>query len=401
MVQWIVENFGTIGHIADGKGNLPIHFDFAAAGGRLPTLSLSHAPSLSHPSLPLSPFSLLPASLPQSLTRFLTHPFIQSFTYLCSGSISIIKYFVQQYGKEYAEKRDKSQTAPSLLCCSRWSVLQPSLLFLILGKFCVVGKIDVLKYLVDGVGVDPVAKDLSGMSTIHAASMGHQLEVVKVRLTHSLTTKFTNSLSLSHTHTLTHSHTHTHALKLRMGEMSKSQSLGNTGWHVDGHQGAERLQMDGTKMPIDRVYCMSNVLPTQLTDLRLDLNPVCQKAHSKLMTLDQFNLQDIIQKTVEKAEADAQEHGETIITTAGENCLFYANPYVLHQSPVNNSDKIVRRSFVRLLYTVDERDRIGDTVSPVIGPCYPFKIKTITDILQLPSDIQVSYQTDVTKYPVL
>ena len=250
-------------------------------------------------------------------------------------------------------------------------------------------------------GVDPVAKDLSGMSTIHAASMGHQLEVVKVRLTHSLTTKFTNSLSLSHTHTLTHSHTHTHALKLRMGEMSKSQSLGNTGWHVDGHQGAERLQMDGTKMPIDRVYCMSNVLPTQLTDLRLDLNPVCQKAHSKLMTLDQFNLQDIIQKTVEKAEADAQEHGETIITTAGENCLFYANPYVLHQSPVNNSDKIVRRSFVRLLYTVDERDRIGDTVSPVIGPCYPFKIKTITDILQLPSDIQVSYQTDVTKYPVL
>ena len=151
-------------------------------------------------------------------------------------------------------------------------------------------------------GVDPVAKDLSGMSTIHAASMGHQLEVVKV----------------GHTHP-----------------------------------------------------------PTQVTDLCLDLNPVRQKARSKLMTLDQFNLQDIIQKTVEKAEADAQEHGETIITTAGENCLFYANPYVLHQSPINNSDNIIRRSFVRLLYTVDERDRIGDTVSPVIGPCYPFKIKTI------------------------
>ena len=39
----------------------------------------------------------------------------------------------------------------------------------------------------DGVGVDPVAKDLSGMSTIHAASMGHQLEVVKVGHTHPLT----------------------------------------------------------------------------------------------------------------------------------------------------------------------------------------------------------------------
>ena len=252
-------------------------------------------------------------------------------------------------------------------------------------------------------GVDPVAKDLSGMSTIHAASMGHQLEVVKVGHAHLLTHQV-HQLSLS----LIHIYTHT----LRLGELSKSQSLGNTGWHVDSlvpspmfsltsHQGAERLQMDGTKMPIDRVYCMSNVLPTQVTDLRLDLNPVRQKARSKLMTLDQFDLQDIIQKTVEKAEADAQEHGETIITTAGKNCLFYANPYVLHQSPVNNSDKIVRRSFVRLLYTVDERDRIGDTVSPVIGPCYPFKIKTITDILQLPSDIQVSYQTDVTKYPIV
>ena len=43
--------------------------------------------------------------------------------------------------------------------------------------------------------MDPVAKDLSGMSTIHAASMGHQLEVVKV----------------GHTHTHTHTHIHRHA----------------------------------------------------------------------------------------------------------------------------------------------------------------------------------------------
>ena len=58
-----------------------------------------------------------------------------------------------------------------------------------------------LKYLVDEVGVDPVAKDLSGMSTIHAASMGHQLEVVKVGHTHTH----------ARTHTLTHAH-HMHLL---------------------------------------------------------------------------------------------------------------------------------------------------------------------------------------------
>ena len=41
MVQWIIENFGIIGHIADHKGNLPIHF--AAAGGRLVSYSLTHS----------------------------------------------------------------------------------------------------------------------------------------------------------------------------------------------------------------------------------------------------------------------------------------------------------------------------------------------------------------------
>ena len=186
---------------------------------------------------------------------------------------------------------------------------------------------------------------------------------------------------------------------LRVGDLTQSQSLGNTGWHVDGHQGAERLQMDGSKVPIDRVYCMSNTLPTQITDLRLDLGPVRSKARSKLMTLDQFNLQDIIQKTVEKAEKAVQEQGRTIITTAGENRLFYANPYIIHQSPVNPTKQPVRRSFIRLLYTVDERDRIGDTVSPITGPCYPFKIKTIMDILQLPADVDVCYQPGVTTYP--
>ena len=91
MVQWIVENFGTIGHIADGKGNLPIHF--AAAGGRLPTHSLSSlpslSPSLSHSSLPLSlppsltpPFpSLLSPSLPLSLPSSLSQSLTRSLAY--------------------------------------------------------------------------------------------------------------------------------------------------------------------------------------------------------------------------------------------------------------------------------------------------------------------------------
>ena len=52
MVQWIIENFGIIGHIADHKGNLPIHF--AAAGGRLVSYSLTHSHSTGPTTHPLS-----------------------------------------------------------------------------------------------------------------------------------------------------------------------------------------------------------------------------------------------------------------------------------------------------------------------------------------------------------
>ena len=55
--------------------------------------------------------------------------------------------------------------------------------------------------MVDEVGVDPVARDLSGMTTIHAASMGHQVEAVKVRhhscLTHIQCSTVITLLSLS------------------------------------------------------------------------------------------------------------------------------------------------------------------------------------------------------------
>ena len=64
--------------------------------------------------------------------------------------------------------------------------------------------------------MDPVAKDLSGMSTIHAASMGHQLEVVKVGHTHTHTHTCTLDLSIVEKHTHTHTCTnYTHTLSLK------------------------------------------------------------------------------------------------------------------------------------------------------------------------------------------
>ena len=178
-------------------------------------------------------------------------------------------------------------------------------------------------------------------------------------------------------------------LTVRVDNLQPGETLGQGGWHVDGHQGAERLQMNGEKVAIDRVYAISNTLSTQSTDMRLDLDPVRERAIKDNLTLDQYNLQDIIQKSVIEAENQANLEGNTIITCAGDNNLVYANPYMIHQSRRNDTDIPVKRTFMRILFTVDERDRIGDTISPVIGPCYPFKIKTITDILQLPEGVYV------------
>lgn len=177
---------------------------------------------------------------------------------------------------------------------------------------------------------------------------------------------------------------------LRVEDLESTKALGQSGWHVDGHQGAERIQLDGSKVPIDRVYAISNSLPTEVTDMRLNLNPVRIEAADKGLTLDQYNLQDIIQKSVLTREAELNKYGKTTITDAGENNLFYANPYMLHQSRKNSTAKTIKRSFLRLLFTVDERDRVGDTISPIIGPCYPFKIKNITDIQQLPAGVEVT-----------
>ena len=43
-----------------------------------------------------------------------------------------------------------------------------------------IGKTDVVKYLVDEVKVDPLAKAKGGMTTLHAAVTAHQVSITKV-----------------------------------------------------------------------------------------------------------------------------------------------------------------------------------------------------------------------------
>lgn len=53
-------------------------------------------------------------------------------------------------------------------------------------SFIVLGKMDVLKYLINEVRVKPLAREkVNGMTTVHAASTANQLPVVKVTCVHA------------------------------------------------------------------------------------------------------------------------------------------------------------------------------------------------------------------------
>ena len=54
------------------------------------------------------------------------------------------------------------------------------LTYFLFALFFCLGKVDILDYLIGELGLDPVARDSSGNSTIHAAVMGNQLAAVKV-----------------------------------------------------------------------------------------------------------------------------------------------------------------------------------------------------------------------------
>jgi len=68
---------------------------------------------------------------------------------------------VRKCGREIAEKQDNRLTKPVFFASQE-------------------GKLDVLDYLINELGVDPVARDKSGMSCVHAATQGGQPNAIKV-----------------------------------------------------------------------------------------------------------------------------------------------------------------------------------------------------------------------------
>ena len=150
------------------------------------------------------------------------------------------------------------------------------------------------------------------------------------------------------------------------------------GWHIDGHQGNERIQKNGEKLPCDRQYLICNELPTHTIQCRMNFDEVRAYCRKQLCHIDSVNMQDVIERQVAKIPEDQRK-----VTPLLVNQLFFLNPYMIHKAAVNHGPAI-SRTFMRILCSTFTRNRLGDSINPVLGPIYPMKIKTITDIHEMP-----------------
>lgn len=150
------------------------------------------------------------------------------------------------------------------------------------------------------------------------------------------------------------------------------------GWHVDGHQGYERIQGSGIKLPTDRQYTMSNALPTEYVIHTFCFDKLRDYLARESCSMDSVNFQHVLEEHVNREIS--QLGREAVVKAAKPNTLTFFNPYIVHKAAVNTSEKPVLRTFLRLLFSVYPRDRLGDSMNPVFGPIFPMKIKVITDV---------------------
>jgi hypothetical protein len=156
------------------------------------------------------------------------------------------------------------------------------------------------------------------------------------------------------------------------------------GWHIDGHQGYERLQKNGKKLPCDRQYLISNILPSETISCRFNFDKIRAYCKANFCDLDSVNMQDVIEQQASQFANSAN------VSALSPHRLHFLNPYMVHRAVANQSDQPLKRTFARILFSTFTRNRLGDSVNPVLGPIYPLKIKTIKDIHEIPSEIYLS-----------
>jgi hypothetical protein len=163
-------------------------------------------------------------------------------------------------------------------------------------------------------------------------------------------------------------------LSISDGNVEPGNTHRRGGWHIDGHQGYERLVNSGVKHLIDRQYILCDTLPTEFYPMKFDFDKL-RKSH----ILDSVNIQDQIEKMTGKQE----QLYPKLVSTISPNQINFLTPYMVHRGQTNNTDSPIARKFIRLICSTYSRDRLGDTINPIIGPLNPLKVKTITDIYEV------------------
>lgn len=156
------------------------------------------------------------------------------------------------------------------------------------------------------------------------------------------------------------------------------------GWHIDGHQGSERLQRDGKKLPCDRQYMISNINPTQYIEHTFNFEKVRDYCKKKFCSLDSVNMQDVIEYQAAKQEIK----NPASVDALPINQLVFLNPYMVHRASTNKAQVPVKRTFVRILCSSFTRNRLGDSINPILGPLYPMKVKTIVDVHEIADEFK-------------
>ena len=95
------------------------------------------------------------------------------------------------------------------------------------------------------------------------------------------------------------------------------------------------------------------------------------------ININNINIQDIIQQQCDLLNKEQ-------IKCVKINTLNLLDTYVIHRSSINNTEDIIDRTFVRIIVSeYDQGNRLGDTINPLLGPLFKYKIKMNFDLMEI------------------
>lgn len=179
-------------------------------------------------------------------------------------------------------------------------------------------------------------------------------------------------------------------LTTRKGIISPTDhnALGIDGWHVDGLWGARTKFFQKTEVhgpaTLDRNYVIqsSEEMRTEWTPYGVDLESIKQEAleagfanldtyfatHENQETAPPAPLQRIINESIKEK---IKIHGkEEVVHYLPPKTLAFFDATVIHRVPENTTSHPIKRSLLRLAFSPDPFNKLGNSINPVTGPIF-------------------------------